>query len=176
MEIRLAKNVDAENIKNMINEMYGLEYEIRKLYEIQKAIEMKSEIYIIAEQEGSLIGFSGASIKTGRCVIDYIYVKDNHRGLLVAYELIMRLLKELVAVGIKSAELQVQTFNKQRFFHYALANKNIISSIYCSIDGREYYDQVLLIENLKNVSEMSAKELMAKAVKFKQEELKKQLV
>lgn len=31
MEIRLAKNVDAENIKNMINEMYGLEYEIWKL-------------------------------------------------------------------------------------------------------------------------------------------------
>ena len=62
--------------------------------------------------------------------------------------------------------MQVQTFNKQRFFHYALSGKNIIKSTTEERNGQSYEDQILLIEDLGKVANMSSRELMLKAHKY----------
>lgn len=166
---------DAQTIKNLINQMYGIEYEVRDNTEIAQAIDNKTEIYILAYADDKCIGFSGASLNNDYyadiitpniAVIDYIYTNENARNLTASFELISKLLKELVNLGVKQAIMQVQTFNKQRFFHYAMSDKNIIKSTTLENNGRNYDDQILLIEDLNKVANMSIRELMLKAHKY----------
>ena len=177
-KFKKATEKDVQIVKNLINEMYGVEYEVRDNSKIAEAIDNKTEIYILAYCNNKIIGFSGASlnndyyadiISADVAVIDYIYVLENLRNLTVSFELISQLLKELVSMGVKQAIMQVQTFNKQRFFHYALSDKNIIKSSTLERNGQIYDDQILLIEDLKQVSNISIKELMAKAYKYSNE-------
>ena len=178
--IKATRN-DVQIVKNLINEMYGVEYEIRNNTTIAEAIDNKTEIYMLAFCNNKVIGFSGASINNDYysdiitpdvAVIDYIYVCTNARNLTVSFELISQLLKELVTIGVKQAIMQVQTFNKQRFFHYALSDKNIIKSTTLEKNGQSYDDQILLIENLNKVSDMSIRELMIKAHSYSVQEKK----
>jgi len=178
-KFRLATNQDAQIVKDLTNKMYGIEYEVRGNCKIADAINNKTEIYVLAYSENKCIGFSGASLNNDYyadiitpdiAVIDYIYVDENARNLSVSFELISRLLKELVNIGVKSAIMQVQTFNKQRFFHYALSDKNIIKSTTEERNEQTYVDQILLIEDLNKVANMSIRELMVKAHKYAIEE------
>ena len=178
-KFKIAKNKDVQTIKNLINQMYGIEYEVRENTKIAKEIDKKTEIYILAYVDDKCIGFSGASLNNEYyadiitpdiAVIDYIYTDENSRNLTVSFQLISQLLKELVNLGVKQAIMQVQTFNKQRFFHYALSNKNIIKSTTLEKDGKTYNDQILLIEDLIKISDMSVRELMLKAHKYSLEE------
>ena len=174
-KFKIATNQDAQVIKDLINQMYGIEYEVRENAKIVQAIDSKTEIYVLAYSDDKCIGFSGASLNNDYyadiitpdiAVIDYIYVDENARSLSVSFELISGLLKELVNTGVKSAIMQVQTFNKQRFFHYALSDKNIIKSTTLEKNGQPYDDQILLIEDLNKVADMSIRELMIKAHKY----------
>ena len=176
---KIATNQDVQTIKDLINQMYGIEYEIRDNIKIAEAIDKKTEIYILAYVNDKCIGFSGASLNNDYyadiitpdiAVIDYIYTDENARNLTVSFELISKLLKELVNMGVKQAIMQVQTFNKQRFFHYALSDKNIIKSTILERNGQTYDDQILLIEDLIKVADMSVRELMLKAHKYSVEE------
>ena len=172
---KIATNQDVQTVKYLINQMYGVEYEIRDNIKIAEAIDKKTEIYILAYVDDKCIGFSGASLNNDYyadiitpniAVIDYIYTDENARNLTVSFELISKLLKELVNMGVKQAIMQVQTFNKQRFFHYALSDKNIIKSTILEKDGKTYNDQILLIENLNKVADMSVRELMLKTYEY----------
>lgn len=172
---KIATNQDVQTVKYLINQMYGIEYEIRDNIKIAEAIDKKTEIYILAYVDDKCIGFSGASLNNDYyadiitpniAVIDYIYIDENARNLTVSFELISKLLKELVNMGVKQAIMQVQTFNKQRFFHYALSDKNIIKSTILEKDGKTYNDQILLIEDLNKVADMSIRELMLKTYEY----------
>lgn len=174
-KFRLATNKDCKIVKDLINKMYGIEYEVRENYKIAEAIDNKTEIYILAYNGDKCIGFSGASLNNDYyadiithdiAVIDYIYVNEDERNLSVSFELISKLLTELVDLSVKQAIMQVQTFNKQRFFHYALSDKNIIKSTTLERNGQSYEDQILLIEDLNKVANMSLRELMIKAHKY----------
>ena len=171
---RLATNTDCEIVKDMINKMYGIEYEVRENSNIAKAINNKTEVYILSYDEGKCVGFSGASLNNDYyadiitpdiAVIDYIYTLEA-KNISVSEELIFRLLAALVNMGVTKAIMQVQTYNKQRFFHYALSDKNIIKSTRLERNEQTYDDEILLIEDLKKVSNMSIKELMIKAYKY----------
>lgn len=171
---KLATNTDCEIVKDMINKMYGIEYEVRENSQIAKAIDNKTEVYVLAYDEGKCIGFSGASLNNDYyadiitpdiAVIDYIYTLEA-KDISVSAELIFRLLAELVNMGVTKAIMQVQTYNKQRFFHYALSDKNIIKSTTEERNGQPYDDQILLIEDLKKASNMSVRELMIKAYNY----------
>ena len=177
--LRTANGSDAEALMKLINEMYGLEYEKRDESEFTEEINSKNEIYIMAYQGDECVGFSGASINNSYyadlvnpdvAVIDYIYTKEDSRSIKVAYELLMRLLNELISVGIKSAIMEVQTFNKQRFFHYALSDKDIIKSSERENKKGKYEDQILLIKDIRKVATFSMRELMSKAVEYFKEE------
>ena len=50
--------------------------------------------------------------------LDYIYINEDNRNLITAYKCLMLVVNELIKDGIESAEMIVQTFNKQRFLHY----------------------------------------------------------
>lgn len=178
-EIKIIKatSKDAKIIKNIVNEMYGCEYEIRSLQEIGRKIDSCEEIYILAFLNEECVGFAGATINNDEykekygygTVIDYIYVKETFRGLDLAHDLIKTLFKDLVVKGTTSVIMQTQTYNKQRFLHYALSNKNIISSeSLISSKGVAYDDQILLIEDLKTILNISIKDLMKKAFEYKQ--------
>ena len=177
---KIARGKDSCLVKNLINQMYGIEYETRCDNDISVAINNKTEIYILAYVDDKCIGFSGASlnneyysdiISSDVAVIDYIYVDENLRDINISFELISQLLKELVNMGVKQAIMQVQTFNKQRFFHYALSEKNVIKSTTLERNGQTYYDQILLIEDLVKVSKITFKELISKAYKYKVQSL-----
>ena len=177
-KFRLATNTDCEIVKDMINKMYGIEYEVRENSNIAKAINNKTEVYILAYDEGKCVGFSGASLNNDYyadiispdiAVIDYIYTLEA-KDISVSAELIFRLLAELVNIGVTKAIMQVQTYNKQRFFHYALSDKNIIKSTTEERNGQPYDDQILLIEDLKKASNMSVRELMIKAYNYSKSE------
>ena len=56
-KFKIGTNKDAQTIKNLINQMYGVEYEVREYLEIAKAIENKTEIYVLAYYEEKCIGF-----------------------------------------------------------------------------------------------------------------------
>ena len=99
-------------------------------------------------------------------VLDYIYSKNVN----ASFKLISTLIKELVKIGVNSAIIQVQTFNKQRFFHYALSDKNIIKTSPVEYKGKMYEDQILKIENLSKVSNISFRELIKKAHNYNSEE------
>lgn len=174
-KFRLATKQDAQIVKDLINKMYGIEYEIRDKDKIADAIDSKTEIYVLAYSDDKCIGVSGASLNNDYykdiitpdiAVIDYIYILEDARNLSVSFELISKLLKELVTMGVGKAIMQVQTFNKQRFFHYALSNKNIIKSTTGERNGQSYEDQILLIEDLNTVANISIRELMIKAHKY----------
>ena len=178
-KFKIGTNKEVQTIKNLINQMYGVEYEVRECLEIAKAIENKTEIYVLAYDEEKCIGFSGASLNNNYyadvitsdvAVIDYIYTDEKSRNVGVSFELISKLLKELVNMGVRKAIMQVQTFNKQRFFHYALSNKNIIKSTPQENNGKSYDDQILLIEDLNKIANMSIRQLMIKAHKYSAEE------
>ena len=179
VKFKIATNQDAKLIKDLINQMYGIEYEVRENIKIAQAITNKTEVYILAYVNNKCIGFSGASLNNNYyadiitpdvAVIDYIYTDENSRNLSVSFELISQLLKELVNMGVKSAIMQVQTFNKQKVFHYALSDKNIIKSTIIEKDNKKYEDQILLIEDLIKVSNISIRELMLKAYKYSVED------
>lgn len=164
--------------------MYGIEYEVRENGKIAEAIDNKTEIYVLAYANDKCIGFSGASlnndyyadiIKPDVAVIDYIYTDENARNLNVSFELISQLLKKLANMGVKQAIMQVQTFNKQRFFHYALSDKNIIKSTPLERNGQPYDDQILLIKDLNKIANMSIRELMLKAHKYSIEDKTNQI-
>ena len=103
-------------------------------------------------------------------VIDYIYIDETLADFNVSFNLISSLLKRLVEIGVKSAILQVQTSNKQRFFHYALSDKNIIKTEPIEQHGKYFEDQILLIRDLKEVSALSMKDIMKKAYYFRKNE------
>lgn len=172
---KIATGEDAELIKNLINEMYGIEYEKREIKSIATAIENKTEIYLLAYLDNKCVGFSGASLNNDYyaeiitpdiAVLDYIYSKTFQ----VSFGLISNLLNSLVNLGVKSAIIQVQTYNDQRFFHYALSDKNIIKSSPIESKGKIYEDQILKVENLNKVAKMSFRELMKKAHNYSIEE------
>ena len=132
----------------------------------------------MAYADDKCIGFSGASLNNDYyadiiapdvAIIDYIYTKEDNRDVNVSFKLISLLLKELVNMNVKQAIMQVQTFNKQRFFHYALSDKNIIQSTTLERKGQTYNDEILLIKDLKNASNTTARELMVKAYKYSKE-------
>lgn len=175
IKFRLATNKDCKIVKELINKMYGIEYEVRENDKIADAIDSKTEIYVLAYSEDKCIGFSGASLSNDYyadiitpdiAVIDYIYTLEEARDVSVSFELISQLLKELVSLGVCKAIMQVQTFNKQRFFHYALSDKNIIKSTKEERNGQSYEDQILLIKDLNKVANMSPRELILKAHRY----------
>lgn len=175
---RLATNTDCEIVKDMINKMYGMEYEVRDNLQIANAIDNKTEVYILAHDEDKCVGFSGASLNNDYyadiitpdiAVIDYIYTLEV-KDISVSAELIFRLLAALVNMGVTKAIMQVQTHNKQRFFHYALSDKNIIKSSPIESKGKMYDDQILLIEDLNKTANMSVRELMIKSYKYSKSE------
>ena len=180
INLKLAQKNDANLIKEMINQMYGIEYERREIEQIAKAIKNKTEIYILAYINNKCIGFSGASLNNDYyadiitpdiAVIDYIYVDKNSLNNFIAFDLISTLLKRLVEMNVKSAIMQVQTSNKQKYFHYALSDKNIIkSNIIPEFKDKNYYDQILLIQNIEQVSQITLQELMQKTHKYVLEE------
>ena len=63
--------------------------------------------------------------------------------------------------------MQVQTYNKQRFFHYALSDKNIIKTTPIENKGQIYEDQILLIEDLEKTFNMTFREIIHKAHNYK---------
>lgn len=180
---RKAMPRDAEQVKNLVNEMYGIEYEKRKSEEIAQRIEENDEIYTLAISGNEIIGFAGATTNHAEykekynygTVIDYVYVKDSFRGLFVAYELIKNLLNELILLGFNTAIMQVQTYNKQRYLHYALSNKNIISTTIEQFKDKTYEDQILLISNLVETANLPMKQLIHKTVMYQKEDEEKDL-
>ena len=182
--IRLATQNDASTVKDLINQMYGIEYEIRENKCISEAIKNQTEIYFLAFNNSQCIGFSGASLNNDYykdvitpdiAVIDYIYVDPQFTDFYVSFSLISSLIKRLVEINVESAILQVQTSNKQRFFHYALSDKNIIKTEPIEQHGKPFEDQILLIKDLKQLSKITIKELMQKAHYFKNTETKHNL-
>ena len=173
LEIKIATEQNASAIKNIINKMYGIEYETRSIDKISQAIKNNLEFFALAYLGNQIIGFAGASKNKDYldvapntvAVIDYIYIEESNRDLITAYHLIKFLFKQLIDNGYTQALLQVQTFNKQRFLHYALSDKNIIKEFPCSY--REgYNDQILLINDLKSVYNISFKELLNKCSNY----------
>ena len=179
LNIKIATRENAEMIKNFINEMYGIEYEKRSNAEFGDVISNKEQIFVFAVLDDEVVGFAGASTRSEeylsitkdvQTVIEYVYVKENNRGFVVAYELMKSLIQELINCNIDSALMQVQTFNKQRYLHYALSDKNIIKSTYTENYGKKYYDEILLIKDLKSVLKTSIKEFLIKVHKFSVED------
>lgn len=172
---KIAEAEDSEIIKELINKMYGTTYETRENEEISKAIKDKNEIYMLAYDGDCCMGFSGASLNNDYyadvitpdiAVIDYIYTLEDKRNIVVSFELIVRLVNKLLENGTKKAIMQVQTYNKQRFFHYALSDKNIIKTTPIEKDGEIYEDQILLINDLNKIANTTLKTLMLKARTF----------
>ena len=177
--IRLATQNDASTVKDLINQMYGIEYEIRENTYISEAIKNQTEIYFLAFNNSQCVGLSGASLNNDYykdvitpdiAVIDYIYVDPQFADFNVSFSLISALIKRLVEINVTSAILQVQTSNKQRFFHYALSDKNSIKSEPIEQHGKYFEDQILLIRDLKEVSALSMKDIMKKAYYFRKNE------
>ena len=81
-KIIVATKKDAVHIKQMINQMYGFEYETRTPDEIAQAIEKCHQVYVLAKQGDDIIGFAGATTNSTeyqkittqtQTVIEYIY-------------------------------------------------------------------------------------------------------
>lgn len=176
-KIIVATKKDAVHIKQMINQMYGFEYETRTPDEIAQAIEKCHQVYVLAKQGDDIIGFAGATTNSTeyqkittqtQTVIEYIYTIPSCRNFFVAFFLTQKLIEYLVQLQQTCAIMQVQTFNKQRFFHYALCDNNIINSTSCKTQsGKCYQDQILLINDLKSVIQQTPKQFMKKVQKHK---------
>lgn len=169
---KLATKEDAALVKSMTNAMYRSNYETREEAEIGQAIDSGTEIYVLANRVEKCVGFCGAAfndkeyeelITPETAIIEKIFVDIHEKEIITAYKLINLLLNELVKRNVEKAIMQVQTFNKQRFFHYALSNKKILKSTTCTAQNRTYQDEILLIENIKAAADMSATELIRKA-------------
>ena len=98
--------------------------------------------------------------------LDYIYINEDNRNLITAYKCLMLVVNELIKDRIESAEMIVQTFNKQRFLHYALSDKNIIAETKRQHKGETIKDQTLLIQNLKNLAELTFNDLVKKTHQY----------
>ena len=178
--IKQANGNDADIVKNLVNQMYGFEYEIRQISEISQAIRNRTEFYVFAYINEQIAGFAGASINNDYykdvitpdiAVIDYIYVTENNTNVSTSFHLISELINSLIKNGVRQAIMQVQTHNKQRFLHYALSNKNIIKSTKIESKGKIFEDLILLIDDLNAVSNLSMMDIMRRAYSFKTADL-----
>ena len=174
IKIRLATSNDAESIKILINEMYRTSYETRNINEIKKQIDTENEIYSIIEIEGKIAGFCGVFISQTdevKASIEYIYLTEKRRNLLAAYKCLMFTVKKLINKKITCAKLQVQTYNKQRFLHYAITDKNIIFEQELETSkGEKYFDQILLIKDLSYLLNLPFSTLIKKVQYYKNTE------
>ena len=175
IKIYTAGAEDAQIIKDLINEMYGIEYEQRDCETIGKIVEKCEQVYVLVYQNDKVIGFAGATINSDEyvefcnqtnTVIEYVYVKEKNRDFLVAYELMKKLLEELIQLGRTKAIMQVQTFNKERFLHYALSDKNIINSFAAKRNEVEYEEQILLINDINECLKLSMRDYMKKTLLY----------
>ena len=169
MKIKIAEEKDTEIIKAIINEMYGFEYEKRELQDIQLRIKDRSEIYVLGFDKGECVGFAGCSFKDKEVTIDYIYMKKEFRNFFNAYEILISLFKEINKEGMNQAYLQVQTYNKQRFLHYAIAAKTIVKEEDIESRGKIYKDQILIIKDIKKLIDMPIRELLNKVKQYQEQ-------
>ena len=176
-EVTIVKPSEANIIKQMINQMYGFEYEVRSVSVMEQVIEQKKQVFVIAKQGENIVGFAGATTNSDeykqittktQTVIEYIYTIPTHRNFYIAFELAKKLLQTLAEWQKTCAIMQVQTFNKQRFFHYALSDKNIIAETTCTTSaGKQYFDQVLLVEDITKVLAQTCKQFIQKVGLYK---------
>ena len=61
LQIKIATTEDAELVKNLINEMYGIEYEKRSNEDFSRVIKNKEQIFVVATLSNEIVGFAGAS-------------------------------------------------------------------------------------------------------------------
>lgn len=97
-----------------------------------------------------------------------IYVDEKARGTtLVSYDLLKQGLALLQEKGFNKVYMNVQTHNKFRFLHYAIADEVVFTETYTRKDGTINSNKLLAINDISNLQEKSWKDILRDAKKFR---------
>ena len=142
--------------------------------------ENADEFVFVCEDNGRLIGYvevcsyhviNGQRPDDDIGILHEIFVLDEYRNGTVAYTLLQMGINKLIEKNKNRAICNVQEDNPNRFFHFAMADNNIIKQQECTRkDGTKTIDFTLLID-LQKLKNMSLLELAKKANLLRKESL-----
>lgn len=156
-------------------ELINPEYKDKSLPSLE---ENADEFVFVCEDNGKFVGYvevcSYHVVKGQRPdddigILHEIFVLDEYRNGATAFTLLQMGINKLIEKGKNRAICNVQEDNPNRFFHFAMANNNIVNQQECTRkDGSKTIDYTLLID-LQSLKKMSLLQLAKKATCLKKE-------
>jgi len=181
LENELAKYLDPlkpefvlteDEIKIARYEFGAIEYPI-------KPVEERAEKTVIFCEDGeNVIGFievlyynfNMAEIKKKNAgTINQIFVRDGYRDGEASYFLLKKGVQKLLEKGFKNAVLNVDDDNPNRFFHFAMADGNVVDSEMIERTNGDFVYSHKLKVDLNKLNNMSLMDLVKKTAKMKKQ-------
>ena len=176
------KSIDENRIKWARAHMGAVEY-VNSAYKdkpLPPLEENADEFVFICENDNEFVGYVDVC---SYHVVDHkrpdddigilseIFVLDEYRNGTIAYTLLQMGIDKLMEKGKNRAICNVQEDNPNRFFHFAMADNNIVRHGDCiRSDGTKTTDYTLLID-LHKLKNISLTQLAKKSARLKKETL-----
>ncbi|MFB6090128.1 MAG: GNAT family N-acetyltransferase [Halobellus sp.] len=159
MDVRDATTEDVDEIRRVATESlrasYGhaidedvIEAAVDKWYSTERVTDSlgdDSEVFVLAEDEGSLVGFAQSEIVDGRETVgylDWLHVVPAHRGEGIGSQLLARLEQELVDGGVDRLEGRVLTENEEGVAFYEEQGFSEVGERTVEIHGETFTERV----------------------------------
>ncbi|MFD1598784.1 GNAT family N-acetyltransferase [Halobellus rarus] len=130
--------IDEETIAAAVEKWYSTDW-------LTKALGDEQEVFVLAVEDGSVVGFAQSEISDGRETVgylDWLHVVPEHRGGGIGSQLLARLRQELVAAGVDRLEGRVLTENEEGVAFYDEQGFSEVGERTVEIRGQAFSERV----------------------------------
>jgi ribosomal protein S18 acetylase RimI-like enzyme len=130
--------IDEDTITAAVDEWYSAD-------RLREAVRDDSEVFVLAVDEGSVVGFAQSEIADGRETVgylDWLHVVPEHRGEGIGSQLLARLRQQLVAAGVDRLEGRVLTENEEGLSFYTEQGFSEVGERPVEIRGESFTERV----------------------------------
>jgi ribosomal protein S18 acetylase RimI-like enzyme len=130
--------IDEEAITAAVDKWYSTD-------RLTEALADEREVFVLAVEDGSVVGFAQSEIADGRervGYLDWLHVVPEHRGGGIGSQLLARLRQELVASGVDRLEGRVLTENEEGVAFYDEQGFSEVGERTVDIRGETFSERV----------------------------------
>ena len=130
--------IDEETIRAAVDKWYSTD-------RLTQALNDADEIFVLAVEDGSVVGFAQSEISDGRETVgylDWLHVVPEHRGGGIGSQLLARLKQKLVASGVDRLEGRVLTENEEGVTFYDEQGFSEVGERTVEIRGEAFTERV----------------------------------